>query len=347
MKKRFFVPVLLILSLFASCSGMIEQPGFVSIFLGNDDNISLKEFEQSQNNEISLVFEGRANIVDVHALRENSNEEIACTVQKIAMDENSRAAASASDDFPISSFKITPLGDFKIGENFKIRGQVDSGSNQALDFELPFMGVNNNPAELVFSALRLGPISETKTKDKPKPKPKSGFIKFVVKKSGNLFGLKLINVGNTKEADYTFSFFDVKEGDIIVYNFFLPSEGTEPEDGSLMSSKECKALENGEKGFCFWGKFEKITPKRTNAILIKEPQNGKIQDAVLFRHPKDETWEKEEVEQAALEAAEAGLWKPDGDISNAVQANITPTKKIKRISQETINHNAADWILTK
>ena len=81
--------------------------------------------------------------------------------------------------------------------------------------------------------------------------------------------------------------------------------------------------------------------------MIKEPQNGKIQDAVLFRHPKDETWEKEEVEQAALEAAEAGLWKPDGDISNAVQANITPTKKIKRISQETINHNAADWILTK
>jgi len=335
MKKRFFVPVLLILSLFASCSGMIEQPGFVSIFSGYDGNITLKNIEQSQNNEITLVFDGYVKNIQVYALRENSNEEIACTVQELNTEENttSKAAASANDETSI--FKIIPLFSFGIGEAFKICGKVKAGLNEVLDFELPFKGSNNNPAKLSFSSLKLGSTS------------KQGFIKFRVKKSGNLFGINLVNAGNSKEPDYVFPIFEVKEGDIIVFYWFLPLDGSEPEDGVLVSAADCDALGPGEKAFCFWAKLQKFKPKRTNAIIIKADQDGTLQDAVLFRHPKDETWEKEEVEQAALEAAEAGLWKPDGDISNAVQANITPTKKIKRISQETINHNAADWILTK
>lgn len=334
MKKRFFLPVLSVLSLFLSCSGMIEQPIFVSIFSGSRGEVSLKSFEQTENNEIVLVIEGNANIGDVHALRENSNEEIACTVQKIAANENSRAAASETDGVPVSTFKIIPTGDFKIGEDFKIRGQIDSGLNQSLDFELPFAGVNNNPAELVFSAVKIGSIST------------AGFIKLVVKKSGNLFGLKLINAGDKKETDYTFPPFDVKEGDIIVYNFFLPSDGTEPEDGILMNSNDCKALGAGEKGFCFWGRFKKFQPKKTNALLIREPQNRKIQDAVLFRWNKDEAWEMPEIEQAAIEAAEAGFWNPDGDILSAVHINVK-SPILRRLSLKTINHNAADWVLVK
>nr|WP_255803268.1 hypothetical protein [Treponema denticola] len=45
--KKDFLSVLLVLSLCASCSGMIEQPGFVSIFLGNGETL-LSKGEQSQ-----------------------------------------------------------------------------------------------------------------------------------------------------------------------------------------------------------------------------------------------------------------------------------------------------------
>lgn len=335
MKKRFFVPVLLILGLFASCSGIMEQPGFVSIFSGHDGSITLKSFEQSQNNEITLVFEGSVKSMQVYALSENSTEEIACTVQELNTEEStkSRAVTSANDE--ISIFKIIPLASFGIGEAFKICGKVKAGLNEVLDFELPFKGSNNNPAELSFSSLKLGSTS------------KQGFIKLRVKKSGNLFGINLVNAGNSKEPDYVFPAFEVETGNIIVLYWFLPLDGSEPEDGVLVSAADCDALQSGERAFCFWGKLKKFQPKKTNAIIIRTAQDGTLQDAVLFRDPKEETWGKDEVEQAALEAAEAGLWKPDGDISNAVQANITPAKMIKRVLNAPINYNAEDWILTK
>lgn len=337
MKKRFFLPFLLVLSLCASCSGMIEQPGFVSIFLGNDDGITLKGFEQSQNNEIILFFEGGVSKLQVHALKGALPEEILCNVEEIEAAEflQDKAYKAKNGDFPVSVFKITPNANFEIGEDFKICGKVSGSINQFLDFELPFKGANNKPAELSFYSLKLGSAS------------KQGFIRFNVKKSGNLFGISLVNAGNSKESDYIFPAFEAEAGSIIVFYWFLPSDGSIPEDGALVSSDACNALEAGEKGFCFWGRVKKFQPKRTNAVLIKTGQNEGLQDAVLFRHPNDQDWGRPEIEQAALEAAEACLWMPDGDLLNAVQANITPAKMIKRISQETINHNAADWVLTK
>ncbi|UTC62751.1 hypothetical protein E4O00_11270 [Treponema sp. OMZ 788] len=323
MTKRFFLLVLLVLSLSASCSGMIEQPGFVSIFLGNDERLILKEFEQSQNNEIGLVFEGAVSDLQVYALKENNPEEILCTVEKV----------EAAESF--SAFKIRPSKNFTIGEDFKICGKVSGGMSQILDFELPFKGANTKPAELSFSSMKLGSTS------------KPGFIKFDVKSDGNLFGIKLVNAGNSKEPDFAFPAFEVKAGNIIVFYWFLPSDGSEPEDGILVSAESCAALEAGEKAFCFWGRLQKFQPKRTNAVLIREPKTEALQDAVLFRHPKDEDWGVNEIENAVLEAVAAGLWKPDGDILNAVQANISPAKMLKRLSYEKINRNAEDWTLTK
>ncbi|UTC66910.1 MULTISPECIES: hypothetical protein [unclassified Treponema] len=326
MIKRFFLLFMLVLGLFASCSGMIEQPGFVSIFSGADGNITLKNIEQSQDNGITLVFEGEVKNIRAHALRGNSTEELVCNIQEAASGENIQAK---------TVFKITPIANFEIGEDFKICGQVDSALNQCLDFELPFKAANNNPAELVFSSLKIGSAS------------KPGFIKLLVKKSGNLFGLTLVNAGNSKDRDYVFPPFEAKKGSIIVCYWFLPLDGSEPADGTLVSSNDCEALETGEKAFCFWGRVKKFSPKKTNAVTIKQPYTGELQDAVLFRNPKDEDWGVPEIEQAASEAIDAGVWNPDGEVLNAVQANITPTKILKRISLETIKHNAADWILTK
>ena len=336
MKKRFFLSVLLVLSLCASCSGMIEQPGFVSIFSGNDESITLKEFEQSPNNEITLIFEGHAAGLQAYALKGNLPEEILCTVEEIEASDflQDKAYKAKKGGLPISVFKIKPGASFEIGEDFKICGKVKA-QNQFLDFELPFKGANTRPAELSFSSLKLGSAS------------KEGFIRFIVKKSGNLFGISLVNAGNSKEPDYVFPAFEVEAGNIIVFYWYLPLDGSMPEDGILVSADACNALEPGEKAFCFWAKLQKFQPKRTNAVLIRTSQNEGLQDAVLFRNPKDEEWGRLEIERAALEAAEAGLWQPDGDILNAVQANITPAKMIKRISQVTINHNAADWVLTK
>ena len=335
MKKRFFLSVLLVLSLCASCSGMIEQPGFVSIFSGNDESITLKEFEQSPNNEITLIFEGHAAGLQAYALKGNLPEEILCTVEEIEAADFSQDKAYKAKNEDLSVFKIKPSASFEIGEDFKICGKVAGNMSQILDFELPFKGANTNPAELSFSSLKLGSTS------------KQGFIKLRVKKGGNLFGINLVNTGNSKEPDHVFPAFEVKEGNVIVFYWYLPPDGSEPEDGCLISSKDCEAIEAGEKAFCFWAKLQKFQPKRTNAVLIRTSQNEGLQDAVLFKHPKDEEWGRPEIERAALEAAEAGLWQPDGDLLNAVQANITPTKMIKRVSLKTINHNAADWILTK
>lgn len=324
MTKRFFLLFMLVLGLCAACSGIIERPEFVSIFSGFDEEITLKKFEQSQDNEITLTFEGQADDLKVHASK--GGEEAACSIQKLESQEN--------EDGKLSIFKIIPLVQFKIGEEFKIHGSIRSGLSQCLDFELPFKGANNKPAELLFSALKVGSTSNP------------GFIKFQVKKSGNLFGLELLNAGTTKEPDYIFPPFEAEEGKLIVYHWFLPIDGSELEDGSFASSHECNALEEGEEANCFWGKFKKFNPKKTNAVIIKQPYTEEIQDAVLFRNPKEESWGRPEIEYAAHKAAEAGLWKPDGELKNAIQENITPSKMIKRVSNKNIHHNAEDWKLT-
>lgn len=335
MTKRFFLPVLLIFILCISCSGITEQPGFVSIFSGQDGGITLKNIEQSQNNEITLMFEGSVSNLKAYALRGNLTEEIACTVQEEEKDSKVKSGSQDNENDDCSVFRIKPMTGFKIGEDFKICGRVEAGLNQILDFELPFKGVNTNPAKLLFSSLKLGSSA------------KLGFIKFIVKKSGNLFGINLVNAGNSKDKDYVFPAFEVEAGNIIVFYWFLPQDGSAQEDGILVSASECNALAAGEKAFCFWGKLQKFQPKKTNAIIIKTSQNGSVQDAVLFKNPKNEEWGSQEIEQAAFEAAESGFWQPDGDILNAVQANITATKTLKRISLETINHEAEDWVLTK
>jgi len=121
-----------------------------------------------------------------------------CTVEEIEAADFSQDKAYKAKNEDLSVFKIKPSASFEIGEDFKICGKVAGNMSQILDFELPFKGANTRPAELSFSSLKLGSTS------------KQGFIKLRVKKGGNLFGINLVNTGNSKEPDHVFPAFEVK-----------------------------------------------------------------------------------------------------------------------------------------
>lgn len=311
--------VILHITLCAGCLGSADQPKFVSIFSVESNSGTLKDFELLDKNIVKLTFSGKISELKVHALRENSENKATCTVEKEEVEGN-------------TVFRVKSLEDFNAGEKFKIEGSAKIGSN-FLDFLLPFEGMNVNPAELIFTDLKLG--------DGKNP----GYIKFKVTKNGNLFGLSILSAADIKKGVYKFPSAEVIEGETIVYHWNLPKDKETAID-EISSPNECTAAEafKGERDF--WDNVKRISQsKKINAVLLKSSEKGNIKDAVIFMFPKLEQWENADIEQAVIEAVAAGKWQPDSETENAIVKNITPSKWISRKNLKNITYSANDWVL--
>lgn len=283
----------------AGCKGFIEQPAFVSIFSTENTTAVLKTFELLSDNSVVLTFEGKVTDVMAHAIRENSNEEIACTSEELKPENNSE------NDEIHTVFKISPAAQFKPGEAFTLAGSAECGKNNILDFSLPFFGANSNPASLIFSEIRVG------TTKSP------AYIKFKVSKAGNLFGLYLRSAAE-KGKDYVFPAAEVQKDEIVVLHRYIPANVDSVTD-EINNDGECTAPGNftGERDF--WHTIKKFTPSKSNIFLLKTGIDGTISDVLVIAALKENEWTKDGIKSVIKEAEKSGIWKPDCSIENAVR----------------------------
>lgn len=297
--------ICLLLITTAGCKGFIEQPAFVSILSTENTTAILKTFELLPDNSVVLTFEGKVTNITAHAIRENSNEEVACISEELKQEDNSEKAEIHT------VFKISPAAQFKIGEAFKLEGSVECGKNNILDFSLPFCGANPNPAQLIFSEIRVG------TAKKP------AYIKFKVSKAGNLFGLYLQS-SSEKGKDYVFPAAEVKKDEIIVLHRYLPGNENSVND-EINNDGECttEGHFSGERDF--WHSIKKFNAAKSNIFLLKTGINGTISDILVIAALKETEWKKDEIKSAVKEAEKAGIWKPDCSIENALRIDKADT----------------------
>ncbi len=350
--KKFFLVLFtcLLMASFSACSGSHDQVSFVSLYSDEESNSDaswqtslmpkLNNFELREGNELRLFLSGYVSKVNVYALRGNSQERINCSVE-LLQDDKAKSADS-SNKAKRYEYAVKANADFKVGEKFIIEGSVESGANSVLDFSIPLEGFNSKPAKLLFSELRLG---STK---------KFGYIRFKVMEGGNLFGLKLLMPANRKAVEYSFPVAEVKKGENIVYHWFIPPDSDVVDE--LNNAKECGNKSAFADARDFWGRFKKFNPKRSNAILLRSSDGGALQDAVLFLHPKEDDWAKEEIAKAAKLAIKEGFWLLPENLEgsdksenpdNAIRLNITPTKKIVRKNLYKLKHSPEDWKMLK
>lgn len=289
----------LLLTTVAGCKGFIEQPAFVSILSTENKTAVLKAFEILSDNSVLLTFEGMVSNVTAHAIRENSDEEIACISEELKPENNSEKSEVNT------VFKISPATQFKIGEAFTLAGSAECGKNNMLDFSLPFCGANPNPAALIFSEIRAG------TPSKP------AYIKFKVTKAGNLFGLYLQS-SFEKGKDYVFPAAEVEKDEVIALHLYVPEKADSIND-EINNDGECTAKGNftGERDF--WHTVKKFNPARANIFLLKTEINGPISDVLVIAPQNKNDWKNERLKSAAKEAEKAKIWKPDCAIENAVR----------------------------
>lgn len=286
---------------FAGCTGNLKQISFASTFSENTTPVNLNSYELKEENQIVLNFSGKVLAVEADAIFDK-NLAIPCIAEEVISSKNE------GEETAQSIFKLTVNKEIGIGEKFSVKGTAKISKSENLDFDISFTGLNKNPALLKLLEIKLGDSN------------KVGYIKLKAVKAGNLSGIELTNVFNKrgKFANYTFPKIDVKKDEEIVYRWFKPAE---PE---LDSEHQV-----------FYGNFESFTPTPINAILVKASEKGSIQDAILFfkkaEFDKKPLWEKQNIEEAAKNAADAGMWKPDASPNNAFIEKITPTKILKRL----------------
>lgn len=318
-KKMTAGIIILFCAFYSGCTGAIEQPGFVNIFLPETGGNTLKEFELLSGNVAKLTFEGAVSDIQVQALRGEPGETEEAVLCSVEWEKTAYGTV----------FTVKPQAEFGIGEKFTLKGSVKTRAG-VLDFSLPFEGFNTRPALLAFYAVKLGSTSNP------------GYIKFKVLSEGNLLGLNLLSPADTKAAEYTFPAAEVKKGETVTYHRFLPKdEHTAIDETESPDQSSADGALNTERDF--WGRFSKFNPKKTNALLLKTSKTGAIQDAVIFMHPDEEEWGSSEVERAVKEAVNAEKWLPDASAENTVRENITPATRIIRTSMQDITHSAQDW----
>lgn len=320
-KNKFVVVIFCTLfALIAGCKGFIEQPSFVSVISPEEKNVVLKQTDLNADGDVTLSFDGKVSKLNVYAANEKDSQ-IACSVEKIKAED--------SEDSPKSVFKVHPLTNFKIGEEFKIIGSAECGKNTVLEFSLPLKGVNSNPAQLEFCEFQLG------TTTKPT------YIKFRVTKAGNLFGLYLYSSGESKK-DYAFPACDVVENEIIVLHRHLPTENPELATDEIDSADTCNASFAFKSARDFWHKIKRFTPAKTNVLLLKSSKDGKVISVLATASTKDSDWKKEPIKLAATQAE--NVWLPDCAIENAIQIEKAGTVYVLHKKADGKKSNA-DWEL--
>ena len=325
-KKTFHLwnlcSILFTLFTLLSCTSVDEMPKVVSIFRGEIENVKLANYVQEKNNNICLSFDKNIKEITCTASFDEEDENsIPCSVQKIS--ENDK-------DF------VVMLGEnvqIDIGKEYYVKGEVKDKWGNSLLFFLPFVGANTDPAILKISEVR--PLYSKK--------PKGEFIEMIVEKSGNLSGIKILNVGSKKQPDYTFPPSYVKKGEIVVYHWRCFDEDVKDEVEATIISRGSGATTSARD---FWSVHKSLPKRKSNAIVIEE--SGCVQDAILFFDSKtqDDDWPNEEIANAATKAFESGVWSPSPQIKDAVRVHVTPSTSLgRRIIPKTNVSNAKQWVL--
>ncbi|PIE99110.1 MAG: hypothetical protein CR988_00200 [Treponema sp.] len=319
-----------IIVLIIGCNGFALQPGFVTILGDEGGQVKILDVRQEEDNSIEIVFSH--SVKDVRSKVFYSDSQVNSEGEPLS--QIGHKLEKIADDGQEVKYRCTIFDQIEIGKEFKFEGDLKTKSNVNLEFNFLFKGQNHNPAALEITEYK--PIYSKSVK-----KPVPEFIEFKVKKSGNLSGLKILSVGSSKAADYTFPAAEVSAGEIVVVHLrYFQNEA------DLIRDETKTGVISGGDFACptardFWANFGKNPAQRkTNIVLVTTPTDD-IQDCLAYVHEKSISngeidW-TEEQKAMVNKAVNAGF---ESMVESPVQENVTAS-----VSMSKFNFSGIVWRL--
>lgn len=219
-----------------------------------------------------------------------------------------------------------------VGEKFLLSTVVEDEGGNTLSVSVTLTGFNSRLPELR--------INEVRAKYS---KPKAEYIEFKVLKAGNLSGICVETIGESKNTMYEFPAAEVAAGEFVVLHYRCMPEGAvfKDETGSDIT------LSGGDgasaTGRDFWFDHAKSPLSIPNVVLVRERSGGSLMDALVYTD-SDEAVSSQVLISSVAEAVSAGVWQGEGDFPSFNASGNTATRTICRYSLDSVS-SPGSWYI--
>jgi len=193
-------------------------------------------------------------------------------------------------------------------------------------------------------------INELRTKH-DSSKKRAEFIEFKVKSAGDLNGLQIYIMWNSKKQ-YVFDLkpVDVKSGEYVVFHLRTLEDTCVDELGEDLS--ESIGIDSSPNARDLWVPGSEEWLHETDIVYLQDA-NGRILDAIVMNAAPAETWNKNQSHFTKIveDLYNKGVWKSaDGNLPGPLDAvdtsKTSATKTICRYEGKENTHTAKDWYIT-
>lgn len=228
---------------------------------------------------------------------------------------------------------------FETGAECQLYGEAEDAAGNTLTFLLPFQGYNDDVPSVVMSEIH--PMYTASTLKSGKVY-KCEFVELFALSDGNLSGLELYSAYDGDSKAFRLPAVRVKAGEYVVVHLRSAGDGCVSELGDDLTLSTAKYSCDTARDI--WsGNGKARLGDNDDVILLRNPADGKILDAVLYAPSGAAAWKNDSLAAAAALAAEAGLWSPDADVRNAACSDgMTASRTLVR-SAVAENNGASAW----
>lgn len=328
------VPMVLMCASVASVSCKMTAEGIVSTS-SDVSNPEMTGFSQASDDTLLLVFSEEVELsnLEVRKGSEDNLGELVLGESQLDVQPKVRESLVASDGeeaVPMDSqvmealIKFSDVTNLKAGESYILSGVAHDKDGNSLLFKVPFHGYNDDVAGVVLSEVRSG-----------YSKPKVEYVELYVHRSGDLAGASLYFTN--KDFEYVFPSAKVSVGDYIV----LHMRALEGETGLVDEVGDDLNLSTASDS-CpdardFWAPSTSKIVGTDDVIVLRERQNGKIVDAVLYAQSGISAATAKRLVPVAQQVVDAGVWSGSADFSTwASSEGLTGTAMTRSLSRQNI-----------
>jgi len=190
--------------------------------------------------------------------------------------------SSSSSDSETVCLQLQFSDDTVVGTDYLLVGTAKDEHDNTLDFTLAFSGYNSTVPAMVLSEVRIDYSKSTSY-------TRVEYVEFVVLSDGNTAGMEFISAYDGEDEKYTFPYIEVTAGEYIVLHMRTLSEDSITETGDDLLVSNAKDSSSARD---LWVDNTDARLGADDVLLLKERENGKILDAVVYSRSGKEDWSK-------------------------------------------------------
>lgn len=353
------VPMVLMCASVASVSCRMTPEGVVSVSSDVSDP-KMTGFSQESKDTLVLVFSEEVELSSLEVRKgdkENQGDIVLAASEMNVQPKNRESLVGADGEESVSMenqgmearIQFLDTAKLEAGETYILSGVAHDQEGNSLLFQIPFRGYNDEAAGLVLSEVRSG-----------YSKPKVEYVELYVHRSGDLAGISLYFTN--KDFEYVFPSAKVSAGDYIVLHMRALEEETGRVDEVGDDLNLSTASESCSDVRDFWAPSTSRIVGTNDVIVLRERQNGKVVDALLYAQSGISDAASKRLIPVAQQMVDEGVWSGSVDFSTWASSedlsdaattrslsrqNIAAITDVEKAERPVLVGSSTDWMVVK